>query len=409
MPSPTPSDRPDPTESAAPPARVARRRVHYFSGFDPRGAAYYHRLLREELDKPQPSGRAMQAGARRRQPDGVHAWPVRCHREGEAGEIVTEHVFMSWDDIIRQHWSRHPLALAREFFEAYAAIVLDVRLGRVRQISRPSFITGVAPAAYLLLTLLLGVALAAGGAAGLGAAGLSGWAATLPAALLGLAAVAGAWTWGGRRGLFWLMRIFTFVVRLGRGPVAGLDGRAQAWVEHIITRQRQEPADEVVLVGHSVGTLVMVDVVDRLLADPRWQALQAGRRTAMLTLGQCYPFVALVPSAGGFRAALHRLSTHPGLAWLDVTALIDPLCFHRAHPLARTGVDADALPNPARLSARFFPMYRPETWAAIRRDKLRAHFLYMMTPDRPGNFDLFDTLYGPHPFEHHVRPGAAAC
>ncbi|MFM2055005.1 MAG: hypothetical protein RL456_3042, partial [Pseudomonadota bacterium] len=26
-----------------------------------------------------------------------------------------------------------------------------------------------------------------------------------------------------------------------------------------------------------------------------------------------------------------------------------------------------------------------------------------------GNFDLFDTLYGPHPFEHHVRPGAAAC
>ena len=47
-------------------------------------------------------------------------------------------------------------------------------------------------------------------------------------------------------------------------------------------------------------------------------------------------------------------------------------------------------------------MYDPLHWAAIRRDKLQAHFLYLMTPDRPGNFDLIAMLYGPRRFEQQL-------
>ena len=319
---------------------------------------------------------------------------------------------MAWDDIIRAHWSRRPWALVREFVEAYATILFAGRLNQARRLSPAAVMAGLLPVSHAVIALMLAVAI------GLGSQPL--WAAALPspavdwpwvAPLLGavssLAALRACLVWSERAGMLWLMHIFAFVARMGRGPVARLDDRVQGWVEHVIERQQTHPVDEVVLVGHSVGTLVMVDVVDRLLADPRWQALQAQRRTGMLTLGHCYPFVALIPAATRFRAALQRLSVHPSLAWMDVTARIDPLCFHGAHPLAGTGIDTRPLPNPTLRSAKFFQMYTPAHWSEIRRDKQRTHFLYLMTPDHAGNFNLLDALYGPRPFEAHARQDTA--
>ena len=56
---------------------------------------------------------------------------------------------------------------------------------------------------------------------------------------------------------------------------------------------------------------------------------------------------------------------------------------------------------------KFFQMYEPAHWAGIRPDKLRTHFLYLMTPDRVGNYQPFDVLYGPRPLAAQVaRKGA---
>jgi hypothetical protein len=162
--------------------------------------------------------------------------------------------------------------------------------------------------------------------------------------------------------------------------------------------------DEVLLVGHSIGTLMMVGAVDALLQDPRWQALQQGQKTKVLTLGQCYPFIAMVPrnKAQLFKEALQRLSFHTNLLWWDVTAKIDPLCFYRAHPLVKTDVDHSKALMPVLHSASFFKMYTPQNWALIRQNKLDAHFLYLRAPELAGNFNLFDVLYGPNWFEHHL-------
>ncbi len=380
----TPSLKPD----------VTRRRVHYFGGFDPRGPAYYHRLMKEEAARPQPGGFTFETGPRRKQSKSVHAWTVRCHPPGGAPVVETVHEFMAWDDIIRAHWPRGPWALWLAFWQTYVGIVRDIDLRRVKRVHATAAITGRMPAQYLLCTLLAGL-LAAGVLAVLipGALGLA------VGAVVGVAIVAGAWMYGRHKGLFWLLRIFAYNVRMGRGPIEGMPQRCQEWVDHIIERQQLDPVDEVLLVGHSVGTLVMIDPVDALVQDPRWQALQAGRKTCMLTLGQCIPFVALPPQAQAFRQALARLCDNPALAWLDVSALIDPLCFYMSHPLALTGMEAGRKDRPVRRNAKFFQMYSAARWAQIRRDKLRTHFLYLMTPERPGNFNLYPLLYGPAPFE----------
>ncbi len=380
---------------------VQRRRVHYFSGFDPRGAAYYHRLTRQEASKTQPQGGVLEVGRRRKMPGGLAQWQVHWKpSDTDAGpHVVTEHVFMGWDDIIRAHWSRNPWTLLLEFFRTYRGILADVSLKRTRSIYKTAFVTGVLPAVYLLGTLLMGLLLG-----GLGHWLTAVWVPSAHGFVLGaiwvLAAgtVAAAWGYGASKGLFWLLRIFHFIILMGRGPIAGLEQRTHQWVEQMVQAQQADPVDEVVLLGHSVGTLVMVEAVEMLLNDKRWQQMLADRRTRMLTLGQCYPFVAMVPRAHAFRETLRKLSFDTRLLWVDVTSRIDPLCFYNAHPLVRSGVPHAGAPNPLLFPAKFFQMYEEAHWQQIKKDKLLTHFLYLMTPDRPGNFHLMDVLYGPHPF-----------
>lgn len=383
---------------------VKRRRVHYFSGFDPRGAAWYHRLTQQEASKPQPQGGQLAVGRRRKRPGGLASWSVqwRAHPDEAHAQVVTEHVFMGWDDVIRTYWSRSPWALLQEFFRTYQGIGRDVTLSRPRAVSRTAFLTGILPAVYLLGTALLMCVLA-----GLGQAAVvklapahAIWGVLAIWALAG-AGLAALWAYGARKGLFWLLRIFHFIICMGRGPIKGLEAKTKAWVEQMIQAQQADPVDEVVLVGHSVGTLVMVDAVKALLDDPRWQQLQGERKTLLLTLGQCYPFVAMVPQAQAFRATLQHLCTDPRLMWVDVTARIDPLCFYNAHPLVKTGIPHHDTANPKLYLAKFFHMYETSRWQQIKQDKLLTHFLYLMTPDKVGNFMLMDVLYSPKPFAQH--------
>lgn len=390
---------------------IRRRRVHYFSGFDPRGAAYYHRLTRQEASKPQPQGGVLSVGRRRKMPGGMAQWQVHWQASAPDAQtpVVTDHVFMGWDDIIRAHWSRGPWALLVEFFRTYQGIYRDVTLTRPRHVYKTAFLTGILPAVYLLGTVLLGLLLGV----------LGQWVAvTLAPAtqwwmvggiwLTAAAAVAAAWVYGARKGLFWLLRIFHFIILMGRGPIAGLEQKTRDWVEQMVEAQQADPLDEVVLVGHSVGTLVMVGAMEALLNDERWQQMQNGRKTLVLTLGQCYPFVAMVPKAQAFRETLSKLSFDTRLLWVDVTSRIDPLCFYNAHPLVKTGVKHSSAPNPLLYPAKFFQMYEDSHWQQIKKDKLLTHFLYLMTPDRPGNFHLMDVLYGPRPFAHQWSPALHA-
>lgn len=377
------------TDSHTTAPAVQRRRVHYFSGFDPRGPAHYHRLCQTEAAKPQPQGGVVQVSPREKQSRLFSRWQVSWQASADAPETVhTEHVFMGWDDMIRANWSRSPWALATEFAQTYAHIFRHVGAARVWRMYRPAFNTGALPLLVLIGPLLITALLAAL---------LGAW-----GALGGLLLAIAVWGVATRAGLFWLLRIFTFFMRMGRSPLPGLQERCQSWVDDIVARQQADPVDEVLIAGHSVGTLMLVHAVDALLADQRWQALQQGRPTAVLTLGQSSPMVAMAPGATDFRAALQRLSHHTAVCWWDVTARIDPLCFYNLHPLAGSGVPHAQAPWPVRHTARFMHMYAPASWARIRANKLQAHFLYLATAERVGNFAFMDVFYGPRTLQQQM-------
>jgi hypothetical protein len=50
--------------------------------------------------------------------------------------------------------------------------------------------------------------------------------------------------------------------------------------------------------------------------------------------------------------------------------------------------------GPKRVSPRFAQCFAPERYQAIRRDKYRCHFQYLMAVEVPGTYDFFSLSAG---------------
>ncbi len=333
--------------------------------------------------------------------------------ESSTGHARLNLFLMKWDDIIRRHCLTSPWALLMAGWQVYRTGLINISLKKVWRISHGAFWAGLLPLlsfvlALLSLTLifllakkLLDLAIPASFAnrqfASLALAAVAVILVAKPVAKI-----------AERSGVFWLVRIFRFNLLFATGQLPEIEERQRDWVESIIRRQTDHPSDEVVLVGHSVGTIVMIEVAKQLLADSRWSVLRGATPTKIVTLGNCIPFVSLHPKADRFRRALHVLTESESSQWWDVTAKVDPLCFYRSSPLGGTSQQKPAISQPELRAARFFRMYEPDRWKRMRRNKLGLHFLYLMNPDIDCDFNLYRLLCSTQPLEAQLRIAAHA-
>jgi|GEM_PF-3099791 len=133
-------------------------------------------------------------------------------------------------------------------------------------------------------------------------------------------------------------------------------------------------ADEVVLVGHSIGGALAV----RLMADLPEEA-------RLLTIGQSIPLVSFQNEAGFVRADLEDLG-RTGRGWIDISAGRDPLGFHGFDP---SGGGARCY------SAHLARAFGASTLRALRWRGFDMHFLYFKAPELSGApFDWFGILSG---------------
>ncbi len=396
---------------------VRHRNVYYFSGFDPRGATYYYRLFRKESRK---AGFANDDSYRAdRHSHGRHflRWEASCaailapSSNAPVERIVVNHFFMKWDDVIRDHWKKFSWTFLIDCISVYAASIRKIPLDQIWRIHKGAFWAGLMPGLFSIATLLLS---AAAGllAHSLGTAVLedanrqTNDLATLFGVLISLLILATVAQLGRKTGLHWLIQIFRFNLAYGSRPIPAIDQRQREWAEAIFQQQQMHPSDEVIFVGHSVGTIVMLEVLRMLMTDPRWTILGGASPTRLITLGHCLPFISLNPKAEHFRETLNVLCKNQNVAWWDVTAKIDPLCFYQTLPMATKGSSSPAVEmqrKPILLAARFFRMYGRERWRRLRRNKLQLHFLYLMCPDIESGFNLYRAIQGPQNFDHYMN------
>lgn len=394
-PPPTAAPPPGPTTTARGPVR--RRHVLYLSGFDPKGPSHYHALYADQAARQaQVSGYRLTVGPRQRAGANA-AWDVEWCAAAGGPTVHTRYEFLRWDDIVRAHWPRGPWRLVGVTFSTTARLVANGSLWRILQTSWPAFLALALPSA-LLLACAFGV-LVLGAAAWVLASTAGGW---LGAAVftLGCLALLGWARWAQARvQMAWLMRSAGVILLQARGDLPALEARLDDFAAQLCAHAARADLDEVLVVGHSSGTMLAASVVARALArDPA--LLRRRASVALLTLGECIPLLSYQPEAAGFRHELARLRAAGDLSWIDVTAPPDGCCFALVDP---TEVCEDGRPDdlrttagPKRVSPRFARCFSPETYRIVRRDKYRCHFQYLMAVERPGLYDYFATSAGPH-------------
>ncbi|WP_198373040.1 hypothetical protein [Roseomonas rosulenta] len=358
---------------------VRRRLVLHVPGYEPLTAEAQQRRLARTLDRSAATwGLAATTGPGTPAPDGVvRAFPARLSGPGWSTEAEIR--ILAWDDlIVRDLAVPLPLRIMRGG-TALARLLADGTLARY----------GRAHWRYLLFVALpvalLGGAVLAGLLAG---RVLGGW----PGLALGVAVALGLVLLADRRAhLGHLFADWSFARDLAAGARPEIAARIARFAEEIAAARRAREVDEVVLTGHSLGMVLLAQALaDALANDP--DPPRPAPRLVLAGLGSSLLKVALMPQAGRLRAAVGRIATAPGLAWLEYTSRRDLVSFHRADPVAVLGLPGTG-PRMERIHPR--AMLDEAGWRRVRLSMLRAHRIYVTGNGRRYFYDWGLIACGP--------------
>jgi hypothetical protein len=184
--------------------------------------------------------------------------------------------------------------------------------------------------------------------------------------------------------------------------------RIASFSERLIARVQGSDADEILIVGHSLGATLAVDALAHALAtDP--ELTRRGPKLAFLTIGATIPKLGLHPAATRLRACADRVAAEQDLTWGEFQTRQDPISFYRFDPVRLTKFKDNSGGKPHVRVVNFRDLLSPETTRRIFWDFMRIHYQFVMASERRGVYDLFTMVIGPAPLERTIwAPGGSA-
>jgi hypothetical protein len=363
---------------------VKKRIVYYIGGFDPRGVRHYHALYKEHSQKQSKiNGIETTVSSRKKIHNHLHQWEIDAIDGGL--NVHTTYRFLSWDDIIRAQWSSGLLSYYKDFIYCIIAYIFNGLVFSFAKASPKQMLAAFYPVVYLLGVLFTALY-----------AGMSlyewwgGWISVIPSVGIAIVILLLFEKFGNKIGVFWLLRIYAFSVRWGKGEVYSIEDRIDHFSQEIAKAVRDEDADEILLISHSVGTILAVSVLARALQKESdgWE------RFAMVTLGECIPLVSFQPNAKDYRHELRQVSQQKDLFWIDYTSPIDGACFPLHDFMHSSGISTENSSIPLYRSTRFHTLYDKITYKKLRRDWYKTHFLYITSTQKSGEYDYYAMTAG---------------
>lgn len=364
------------------------RHVFYIPGYAPDGPERHHALISREAARfARVWGVAVEVSAI----DATSAsWTLES-RMPDGTMVATTFEVLAWEDFVRADF-RTPMP--SKLWEGAKTLADAIRSGLLKRVCRaaPWFGFGyLYPYLWLLGCLLVSVALGAVLVTVFTTLAGDVFALLIAAAVAVLLVKALQ-----KSGLFaiHLLDDWNAQARYRRRSDAAFERRLNDFATRISQIDRAGAADEILVVGHSSGSFLAIDVVAR--AFERDDALGARRAgLSLLTVGVAELLVALHPGAGWLRERIARLANEQQLFWAEVVGRFDALNFPHRSPLAELGMD-EASPNPRFVRTKLNDMLdRPKVLSIMRRlDAFRIHFQFVMANDKRAPYDFFSLLCG---------------
>lgn len=380
------------------PVQVRRRLIIYVQGYDPRGLAEYYRMFRREFRRTcELYGLTGKIG--RIEDDRKRfttAWDVSTN--GDGWQVATRYLFLRWEDIIRQDFARPPWWKIVHLFRTMGVILTNGVVWRSLQAHWRFGLFILYPLVLTTFWLLLGVffgTVCMKLVAGLGAPALV---ANVVGIISGLGAFASMlWLTEPQTYLLYLCDDFISTRDFARRARPDWEARMEIFAGYVVDAVRCSSADEVVIVGHSSGSFLAVDVLDRALArDP--QLGRHGPRVRLLTVGANLPIIGFHPEAKWFRDRLRRLALAPDIDWVEYQSRHDIMNFWPFDPIAGHGIvlEADERRNPTVVAISFRDLWKPGNFGRRRWRFFQAHFQFLLANERLGAaYDYYLICCGP--------------
>jgi hypothetical protein len=379
------------------PCIATKRLVFHVGGYEPLAPDAMHRRFVREIRRFETTWSASAAVSSAQVDEDGAAWRVTATAPN--WRVDTDYRLVRWDDIIeaaarQPMWRRIPLGLL-----AFLDFVAGGALWRYVRTNWRYALFFLYP--YVLLAGLTALAAQAGRLVS------QALASTFAGLVAGALTFALLLRWPGRRLYLPLMLddwIFARTyVRRGH-PI--LDARLDRAANAIVAAARANDADEIVIVGHSLGAVLAVDLVARALTlEPALG--RSGPPVALLSVGSSIPKIGLHRAARRFHAALARVARAPGVFWAEYQAIIDVMNFYKTDPVAALGLEPTG--KPVVRVVRISRMLDPAYYRRIKRDFFRLHRQFVSGNDRRSAYDYFMLLCGPILVERQVRsPDGAA-
>ncbi|WP_331301283.1 lipase family protein [Methylobacterium oryzae] len=385
------------------PPPVARRHVFFIHGFDARSGIRFPAFFKRELDRHTTRFGSMPraVSAIRTDPDGLsRSWTVSAPADGDGAAVRCETLI--WSDIVHADLARpmpRKLALLARSVASGLAQGLFFKTARfgwpyTLLSAFPFFVAFVAPA----LLIVLGTAVFAAVNPSAGTERV--WVALL------LATAAIAVLYVTRKALgrlfFWhilSIRIFFWQHATGRRP--DYEARIAVFRERVLaelSHWRAHPADapdEVMIVGHSLGAAMAVEVAAQVLAQLGTDD-RPHPQLSLVTLGSGLPFVALQNEARRLREDIATLVFSDRIVWCDYQAPQDWLNCYGFNPLFDLGIERPAFLawNPLIRSAGVKDRIPEDDYKRLRLKPFHMHFQFLKANFRPGEYDFYEMILG---------------
>ncbi|WP_257939166.1 DUF829 domain-containing protein [Campylobacter lari] len=370
-----------------------KRDVFYIAGYDPRGYRHYYAMFKKNLAE-QNTLLNYDYTLSKAQINAYAFWQIQTPYTN------TTYTFLGWNDIVKKNWSegiKDALSDCYSFFRIYTITGLFLKFGKE---SPHQLITGYYPFFYVLLSLIFTLFCAFGSlfylqnfhiVLGILAFILS--LVFLPKMLYKL---------GKKLAVFWIARICSFCANWEKNSQGELELRMDDFARVIFEKLKENVNDknyELILSAHSVGTVLCINVLAKVLRKCEKENVSF-KNLKVLTLGECIPLVSYQKRSFEFRKDLEYLGSK-NLIWYDFTSIIDGACFAQVDFVRTSGVKAQF--SPKYLSAKFHTLYKNKDYKKIKKDKYKAHFLYLFATQIQGVYNFFEFIIGKNKLEEKIK------
>ncbi|EPV6668134.1 DUF829 domain-containing protein [Campylobacter lari] len=370
-----------------------KRDVFYIAGYDPRGYRHYYAMFKKNLAE-QNTLLNYDYTLSKAQVNTYAFWQI------QTPHTSTSYTFLSWNDIVKKNWSegiKDALSDCYSFFRIYTITGLFLKFGKE---SPHQLITGYYPFFYVLLSLIFTLFCAFGSLFYLQNFHIVLGILVFILSLVFLPKM--LYKLGKKLAVFWIARICSFCANWEKNSQGELELRMDDFARVIFEKLKENANDknyELILSAHSVGTVLCINVLAKVLRQCEKENISF-ENLKVLTLGECIPLVSYQKKSFEFRKDLEYLGSK-NLIWYDFTSIIDGACFAQVDFIRTSGVKAQF--SPKYLSAKFHTLYKNKDYKKIKKDKYKAHFLYLFATQIQGVYNFFEFIIGKNKLEEKIK------